>query len=178
MKIRDMPTKDFYILARKAMLETLEMKRATARAIKESGYSIDDLIHDLWILLANTNTGKYRPSTYILRAAKRMFSHKRRRRKQNEQLDSKLTYSTKETLLDCQLLPDSISQMLKTMPQKERTAIRMRLGLDGETQSTLKEVAKHLKTYPDTIRRVEASAIKRIQTTYRSKMLASFVDNQ
>lgn len=62
-------------------------------------------------------------------------------------------------------------KVLKTLSFREREIIKMRFGLGDGTSYTLKECAAIFRRTPETIRQIEAKAIRKMQQPSRAEMM-------
>jgi RNA polymerase primary sigma factor len=66
--------------------------------------------------------------------------------------------------LDCEILKKSIADALRLLDDRERAVIRLRFGLSNGQPRTLRDVGKVLSTSYETVRRIEARALTKLQT--------------
>jgi RNA polymerase primary sigma factor len=72
-----------------------------------------------------------------------------------------------------QLDKDTVSDVLNTLPYRERKVIELRFGLKGEHPRTLEEVAKRFGVTRERIRQIEAKALSKLQATDKARKLRS-----
>ena len=73
-------------------------------------------------------------------------------------------------------LKEAIKASLFTLPPQEREIIRLRYGIDDECVHSLKEVAHILKLGDESIRQIEAKAIRKLQQPRRAQILVDFLN--
>ncbi|MBW2987536.1 sigma-70 family RNA polymerase sigma factor, partial [Candidatus Woesearchaeota archaeon] len=82
--------------------------------------------------------------------------------------------------IDIGLLRDKLSEVLHTIPDRERDIIKLRFGLgEGEeygARYTLEEIAHMFKLSRERIRQLEAKALRSLQHVTRSRKLTGFID--
>jgi RNA polymerase primary sigma factor len=66
--------------------------------------------------------------------------------------------------------------MLHTLTQREAKVLRMRFGIDMNTDHTLEEVGKQFDVTRERIRQIEAKALRKLRHPSRSDQLRSFID--
>ncbi len=66
--------------------------------------------------------------------------------------------------------------MLKGLTQREAKVLRMRFGIDMNTDHTLEEVGKQFDVTRERIRQIEAKALRKLRHPSRSERLRSFID--
>jgi RNA polymerase primary sigma factor len=66
--------------------------------------------------------------------------------------------------------------MLHTLTQREAKVLRMRFGIDMNTDHTLEEVGKQFDVTRERIRQIEAKALRKLRHPTRSDQLRSFID--
>ena len=67
-------------------------------------------------------------------------------------------------------------EMLQSLTQREAKVLRMRFGIDMNTDHTLEEVGKQFDVTRERIRQIEAKALRKLRHPTRSEQLRSFVD--
>ncbi len=72
-------------------------------------------------------------------------------------------------------LKKTIDQILETLSPKEAKIIRMRFGIEMNTDHTLEEVGKLFDVTRERIRQIEAKALKKLSHPTRSKILEVFL---
>lgn len=80
---------------------------------------------------------------------------------------------------DTHLLDDSlrkeIDRSLATLSTREADIIKLYYGLNGEPPYSLEEIGKLFNLTRERVRQIKEKAIKRLKTTYHSKILRSFL---
>ncbi len=66
--------------------------------------------------------------------------------------------------------------MLQGLTQREAKVLRMRFGIDMNTDHTLEEVGKQFDVTRERIRQIEAKALRKLRHPSRSEQLRSFID--
>ncbi len=67
-------------------------------------------------------------------------------------------------------------EMLNNLTQREAKVLRMRFGIDMNTDHTLEEVGKQFDVTRERIRQIEAKALRKLRHPSRSEQLRSFLD--
>ncbi|HEC84961.1 MAG TPA: RNA polymerase sigma factor RpoD, partial [Thioploca sp.] len=67
-------------------------------------------------------------------------------------------------------------EMLYSLTQREAKVLRMRFGIDMNTDHTLEEVGKQFDVTRERIRQIEAKALRKLRHPSRSEQLRSFID--
>jgi RNA polymerase primary sigma factor len=75
-----------------------------------------------------------------------------------------------------QLDKDTVSEVLGSLPYRERKVIELRFGLKGEHPRTLEEVAKRFGVTRERIRQIEAKALSKLQATDKARRLKSQIE--
>jgi len=65
--------------------------------------------------------------------------------------------------------------MLKTLTAREEAIIRMRFGLDDDSECTLEEVGQIFDVTRERIRQIEAIALRKLRHPLRSRRFRLFV---
>ncbi len=73
-------------------------------------------------------------------------------------------------------LKDATKDILDTLTQREAKVLRMRFGIDMNTDHTLEEVGKQFDVTRERIRQIEAKALRKLRHPSRSEHLRSFLD--
>ena len=82
-----------------------------------------------------------------------------------------------EEYTDYELLNEEISNVLKTLTDKEERIIRLRYGLiDGEVK-TLEQVGKEFNVTRERIRQIEAKAMRKLKQATKNKRLRHYLKN-
>ncbi len=75
-------------------------------------------------------------------------------------------------------LKEATLEILQTLTPREAKVLRMRFGIDMNTDHTLEEVGKQFDVTRERIRQIEAKALRKLRHPTRSEKLRSFMDNQ
>ena len=75
-------------------------------------------------------------------------------------------------------LTDSTRGVLSSLTAREAKVLRMRFGIDMNTDHTLEEVGKQFDVTRERIRQIEAKALRKLRHPTRSDHLRSFIDEQ
>jgi RNA polymerase primary sigma factor len=67
--------------------------------------------------------------------------------------------------------------VLDTLTPREAKVLRMRFGIEMNTDHTLEEVGKQFDVTRERIRQIEAKALRKLRHPSRSDKLRSFLDN-
>jgi RNA polymerase primary sigma factor len=73
-------------------------------------------------------------------------------------------------------LQDAINDVLSSLTPREAKVLRMRFGIDMNTDHTLEEVGKQFDVTRERIRQIEAKALRKLRHPSRSEKLISFSD--
>lgn len=74
-------------------------------------------------------------------------------------------------------LTDSTRNVLGSLTAREAKVLRMRFGIDMNTDHTLEEVGKQFDVTRERIRQIEAKALRKLRHPTRSDHLRSFIDD-
>jgi len=74
-------------------------------------------------------------------------------------------------------LREATREVLSSLTGREAKVLRMRFGLDMNTDHTLEEVGKQFDVTRERIRQIEAKALRKLRHPSRSEHLRSFLDN-
>ena len=74
-------------------------------------------------------------------------------------------------------LKSRIEDAMQGLNYREREIIRLRYGLTDGYSYTLEEVGKIFSVTRERVRQIESKAVRKLQQPYRSRQLASFLDN-
>ncbi len=74
-------------------------------------------------------------------------------------------------------LRDATSEMLSALTKREAAILRMRFGINMNTDHTLDEVGKQFNVTRERIRQIEAKALRKLRHPSRSEHLRSFLDD-
>jgi RNA polymerase primary sigma factor len=69
-------------------------------------------------------------------------------------------------------------EILDTLTQREAKVLRMRFGIEMNTDHTLEEVGKQFDVTRERIRQIEAKALRKLRHPSRSESLRSFLDQE
>ena len=86
-----------------------------------------------------------------------------------------------EAPLECTVqegLRESMHSMLASLTPREAKVLRMRFGIDMNTDHTLEEVGKQFDVTRERIRQIEAKALRKLRHPSRSESLKTFLDSQ
>ena len=87
-------------------------------------------------------------------------------------IDSPIDKATSEGLKEATL------EILDTLTPREAKVLRMRFGIEMNTDHTLEEVGKQFDVTRERIRQIEAKALRKLRHPTRSEKLRSFIDNE
>ena len=73
-------------------------------------------------------------------------------------------------------LKEAISTILEGLTSREAKVLRMRFGIDMNTDHTLEEVGKQFDVTRERIRQIEAKALRKLRQPNRSNQVKSFLD--
>lgn len=73
-------------------------------------------------------------------------------------------------------LKEATHEILHTLAPREAKVLRMRFGIDMNTDHTLEEVGKQFDVTRERIRQIEAKALRKLRHPSRSEKLSSFLD--
>ncbi|QKT04977.1 RNA polymerase sigma factor RpoD [Ectothiorhodospiraceae bacterium 2226] len=73
-------------------------------------------------------------------------------------------------------LKEATQSILETLTAREAKVLRMRFGIDMNTDHTLEEVGKQFDVTRERIRQIEAKALRKLRHPSRSDQLRSFLD--
>ena len=74
-------------------------------------------------------------------------------------------------------LSEATTKILSTLTPREERVLRMRFGIDMNTDHTLEEVGKQFDVTRERIRQIEAKALRKLRHPSRAQNLKSFLDN-
>jgi len=77
---------------------------------------------------------------------------------------------------DNQGLSEAVEAMLSTLSPREAKVLRMRFGINMNTDHTLEEVGKQFDVTRERIRQIEAKALRKLRHPSRAEKLRSFLD--
>lgn len=75
-------------------------------------------------------------------------------------------------------LRESVLEVLSSLTPREAKVLRMRFGIDMNTDHTLEEVGKQFDVTRERIRQIEAKALRKLRHPNRSEALRSFLDQE
>ena len=75
-------------------------------------------------------------------------------------------------------LTEATRDILAGLTAREAKVLRMRFGIDMNTDHTLEEVGKQFDVTRERIRQIEAKALRKLRHPTRSDHLRSFIDEQ
>jgi len=75
-------------------------------------------------------------------------------------------------------LREATQEMLAGLTSREAKVLRMRFGIDMNTDHTLEEVGKQFDVTRERIRQIEAKALRKLRHPSRSERLRSFLDGE
>ena len=90
---------------------------------------------------------------------------------QDDNMDSPIDCATAEGLREATL------EILETLTPREAKVLRMRFGIEMNTDHTLEEVGKQFDVTRERIRQIEAKALRKLRHPSRSEKLRSFLEN-
>jgi RNA polymerase primary sigma factor len=73
-------------------------------------------------------------------------------------------------------LSEATQKVLEGLTAREAKVLRMRFGIDMNTDHTLEEVGKQFDVTRERIRQIEAKALRKLRHPSRSERLRSFLD--
>ena len=86
-------------------------------------------------------------------------------------------YRHPSTIIDNHNLNSTISQLMETLEERERTVIRMRFGLDDNEPHTFVEISKELGLSSERIRQIEGTALRKLRIRGGAELLESLSNN-
>lgn len=90
---------------------------------------------------------------------------------QDDNISSPVDCATSEGLKEATL------EILETLTPREAKVLRMRFGIEMNTDHTLEEVGKQFDVTRERIRQIEAKALRKLRHPSRSEKLRSFIEN-
>ena len=75
-------------------------------------------------------------------------------------------------------LRDATREVLDSLTSREAKVLRMRFGIEMNTDHTLEEVGKQFDVTRERIRQIEAKALRKLRHPSRSEKLKSFLDGE
>ena len=73
-------------------------------------------------------------------------------------------------------LSEATQKILNTLTPREAKVLRMRFGINMNTDHTLEEVGKQFDVTRERIRQIEAKALRKLRHPSRSRKLKAFLD--
>ena len=73
-------------------------------------------------------------------------------------------------------LKETTTRVLSSLTPREERVLRMRFGIDMNTDHTLEEVGRQFSVTRERIRQIEAKALRKLRHPARSEHLRSFID--
>ena len=73
-------------------------------------------------------------------------------------------------------LRETTNHVLTALTEREAKVLRMRFGIDMNTDHTLEEVGRQFSVTRERIRQIEAKALRKLRHPARSEHLRSFID--
>ena len=83
--------------------------------------------------------------------------------------DSPIDHATNQSLRE------ATKGILESLTEREAKVLRMRFGIDMNTDHTLEEVGKQFDVTRERIRQIEAKALRKLRHPSRSETLKTFV---
>ncbi|NCX94583.1 MAG: sigma-70 family RNA polymerase sigma factor, partial [Gammaproteobacteria bacterium] len=75
-------------------------------------------------------------------------------------------------------LREATQEILATLTEREAKVLRMRFGINMNTDHTLEEVGKQFDVTRERIRQIEAKALRKLRHPSRAEMLKSFLEDE
>ena len=91
-----------------------------------------------------------------------------------ETLEDDSVYSP-ESVVITQMLEAHIQELLKGLTPNEQRIIRMRFGLGGASEHSLKELGRKLGVTHEAVRQVEVRALRKLAQPCHNSMLSDFL---
>jgi RNA polymerase primary sigma factor len=91
-------------------------------------------------------------------------------------IEDKASVSPSDRVIDLNL-KEQVASMLKTLTVREEAIIRMRFGLDDDSECTLEEVGRTFAVTRERIRQIEAIVLRKLRHPSRSGHFRLFVQN-
>jgi len=73
-------------------------------------------------------------------------------------------------------LRETTNDVLQALTEREAKVLRMRFGIDMNTDHTLEEVGRQFSVTRERIRQIEAKALRKLRHPSRSEQLKSFIE--
>ena len=90
-------------------------------------------------------------------------------------IEDKSIDSPIDTAID-ESLKEQIEQALESLTDREKTVLKMRFGLDMDSEHTLEEVGRVFHVTRERIRQIEAKALKKLRHPRRNKNIKSLLE--
>lgn len=74
-------------------------------------------------------------------------------------------------------LREAVRKVLSTLLPREAKVLRMRFGIDMNTDNTLEDVGKQFNVTRERIRQIESKSLRKLRHPSRSEILSSFLDS-
>jgi len=91
-------------------------------------------------------------------------------------IEDKAYVSPSEAVINLNL-KEQVASMLKSLTAREEAIIRMRFGLDNDSECTLEEVGRTFAVTRERIRQIEATVLRKLRHPSRSGHFRLFVQN-
>jgi len=91
-------------------------------------------------------------------------------------IEDKTSQSPSDAVINLNL-KERVASMLKTLTAREEAIIRMRFGLDNDSECTLEEVGRTFAVTRERIRQIEAIVLRKLRHPLRSGHFRVFVQN-
>ena len=91
---------------------------------------------------------------------------------EDQNVQSPIESATRESL------SETTREVLASLTPREAKVLRMRFGIDMNTDHTLEEVGKQFDVTRERIRQIEAKALRKLRHPSRSELLRSFLDSE
>jgi len=91
-------------------------------------------------------------------------------------IEDKASVSPSDRVINLNL-KEQVASMLKTLTAREEAIIRMRFGLDDDSECTLEEVGRTFAVTRERIRQIEAIVLRKLRHPSRSGHFRLFVQN-
>ena len=73
-------------------------------------------------------------------------------------------------------LKETTTNVLTALTEREAKVLRMRFGIDMNTDHTLEEVGRQFSVTRERIRQIEAKALRKLRHPARSEQLRSYIE--
>jgi len=87
-------------------------------------------------------------------------------------IESPINFATSKGLME------ATKEILSTLTPREAKVLRMRFGIDMNTDHTLEEVGKQFDVTRERIRQIEAKALRKLRHPSRAEKLQSFIETE